>query len=62
MQRKVWLPSGGYITIDHTEALVAIDVNTGRFVGKNDPASTILTTNLEAVTWNYCILFIVAIS
>jgi len=49
LQRKVWLKSGGYITIDHTEALVAIDVNTGRFVGKSDPATTILTTNLEAV-------------
>jgi len=50
LQRKVWLKSGGYITIDHTEALVAIDVNTGRFVGKGDPAATILTTNLEAVS------------
>ena len=49
LQSKVWLKSGGHITIDHTEALVAIDVNTGRFVGKRDPASTILTTNLEAV-------------
>ena len=49
LQRKVWLKSGGYIIIDHTEALVAIDVNTGRFVGKSDPAATILTTNLEAV-------------
>jgi len=49
LQRKVWLKSGGYIVIDHTEALVAIDVNTGRFVGKSDPAATILTTNLEAV-------------
>lgn len=49
LQRKVWLKSGGYIVIDHTEALVAIDVNTGRFVGKSDPASTMLTTNLEAV-------------
>lgn len=49
LQRKVWLKSGGYIIIDHTEALVAIDVNTGRYVGKSDPAATILTTNLEAV-------------
>ena len=49
LQRKVWLKSGGYIIIDHTEALVAIDVNTGRFVGKSDPATTMLTTNLEAV-------------
>lgn len=49
LQRKVWLKSGGYIVIDHTEALIAIDVNTGRFVGKSDPAATMLTTNLEAV-------------
>src|SRR5207247_3590545 len=49
LRRRVWLKSGGYIVIDHTEALVAIDVNTGRFVGKSDPAATILTTNLEAV-------------
>jgi len=49
LQRKVWLKSGGYIVIDHTEALAAIDVNTGRFVGKSDPATTMLTTNLEAV-------------
>lgn len=48
LQRKVWLKSGGYITIDSTEALVAIDVNTGRFVGSRDPADTILRTNLEA--------------
>jgi ribonuclease G len=49
LQHKVWLKSGGSIVIDHTEALVAIDVNTGRFVGKSDPAATMLTTNLEAV-------------
>jgi ribonuclease G len=49
LQPQVRLKSGGYITIDHTEALVAIDVNTGRFVGNHDPAETILTTNLEAV-------------
>jgi len=48
LQRKVWLKRGGYITIDQTEALVAIDVNTGRFVGKRDPEQTILETNLEA--------------
>src|SRR4029079_10188597 len=46
---KVWLPSGGYIVIDPTEALVAIDVNTGRFTGKKDLEETILKTNLEAV-------------
>lgn len=47
--RKVWLKSGGYIVIDHTEALTAIDVNTGRYVGKRNPEETILKTNLEAV-------------
>ena len=46
--RKVWLKSGGYINIDFTEALVAIDVNTGRFVGKRNLHETILKTNLEA--------------
>jgi ribonuclease G len=47
--RKVWLKSGGYIVIDHTEALVVIDVNTGKFVGKRDQEETILKTNLEAL-------------
>lgn len=47
--RKVWLKSGGYIVIDHTEALTVIDVNTGRYVGKRDLEETILKTNLEAV-------------
>ncbi len=46
--RKVWLKSGGYIVIDMSEALVAIDVNTGRYVGKRSLADTILKTNLEA--------------
>jgi ribonuclease G len=46
--RKIWLKSGGYIVIDMSEALVAIDVNTGRFVGKRNLADTILKTNLEA--------------
>ena len=45
---RVRLKSGGSITIDHTEALVAIDVNTSRYVGERNPAETILTTNLEA--------------
>lgn len=49
LDRKTWLKSGGYISIDQTEALTAIDVNTGRFVGHTDPEETILTTNLEAV-------------
>jgi len=48
MGKKVWLKSGGYIVIEQTEALVAIDVNTGRFVGKRNLEETILQTNLEA--------------
>ena len=48
LERKVWLKKGGYITIDQTEALVAIDVNTGRFTGKKNQEDTILKTNLEA--------------
>jgi len=47
--RKVWLKSGGYIVIDQAEALTAIDVNTGRYVGKRNLEETILKTNLEAV-------------
>ncbi|MFH1625029.1 MAG: Rne/Rng family ribonuclease [Pseudomonadota bacterium] len=46
---KVWLKSGGYIVIQETEALVAIDVNTGKYVGSRNPEDTILKTNLEAV-------------
>jgi ribonuclease G len=42
------LPTGGYIIIQPTEALVSIDVNTGRYTGKRDPEKTILKTNLEA--------------
>jgi ribonuclease G len=50
LSRKVQLPSGGHLVIDHTEALTAIDVNTGRFTGKGrDVEQTILQTNLEAV-------------
>jgi ribonuclease G len=49
MDRKIWLKSGGYIVIDEAEALVVIDVNTGRYVGKKDLEETILKTNLEAV-------------
>jgi ribonuclease G len=48
LDRKIWLKKGGYITIDQTEALVAIDVNTGRYVGKRDQEETILETNLLA--------------
>lgn len=47
--RRVWLKSGGYIVIDQTEAMTVIDVNTGKFVGKEDLEDTILKTNLEAV-------------
>jgi ribonuclease G len=47
--KKVWLKSGGYLIIDSSEALTAIDVNTGKFVGKRDFDETIMTTNLEAV-------------
>src|SRR6266480_1117877 len=46
--RQVWLKCGGYIVIDETEALVAIDVNTGRNKGARDVDKTILQTNLEA--------------
>ncbi|MGH2427064.1 MAG: Rne/Rng family ribonuclease [bacterium] len=49
LRRKVWLRSGGYIVIDRTEALTVIDVNTGKYVGKTDLATTIFRTNLEAV-------------
>jgi ribonuclease G len=49
LKKKVWLKSGGYVVIEHTEALVAIDVNTGRYVGKYNLEETILKTNLEAV-------------
>ena len=48
LRRRVWLRSGGYIVIDHTEALVAIDVNTGKYVGKRDFEETVLKINLEA--------------
>jgi ribonuclease G len=49
LDRKIWLKSGGYIVIDEAEALVVVDVNTGKFVGKRDLEDTILKTNLEAV-------------
>ena len=47
--RKVWLKSGGYLIVDQSEALTAIDVNTGRYVGKRELEDTVLRTNLEAV-------------
>ena len=46
--RKIWLNCGGFITIDRTEALTAIDVNTGKFTGKSDLESTIFKVNKEA--------------
>ena len=47
-QRRVDLPSGGHLIIEPTEALVSVDVNTGRYTGKKDPEKTILRTNLDA--------------
>jgi len=47
-QKRLWLKSGGFITIDQTEAMVAIDVNTGRSSKEDDPEKLILQTNLEA--------------
>jgi ribonuclease G len=49
LESKVWLKSGGYLVINPTEALVAIDINTGRFVGQHNLEDTVLRTNLEAV-------------
>jgi ribonuclease G len=49
LDRKVGLKSGGYLVFDQAEALTAIDVNTGRFVGKRSQEETVLKTNLEAV-------------
>ncbi len=48
LKKRVWLKSGGYIVIDQTEALTAIDVNTGKFVGTTSLADTVFRTNLEA--------------
>ncbi|HZI92766.1 MAG TPA: Rne/Rng family ribonuclease [Patescibacteria group bacterium] len=48
LRSRVWLKSGGYIVINQTEALVAIDVNTGKFVGRRNLEDTVLKTNLEA--------------
>jgi len=49
LKSKVWLKSGGYIVINQTEALVAIDVNTGKYVGKKNLEETVFRTNLEAI-------------
>jgi ribonuclease G len=48
LKSKVWLRSGGYIVINQTEALVAIDVNTGKYVGKKNLEETVFRTNIEA--------------
>jgi ribonuclease E len=48
LDRKVWLPSGGHIVIEPTEALTVIDVNTGRFVGRSNLEETVLQNNLES--------------
>ena len=48
LKPRVWLPSGGTVVIQPTEALVSIDVNTGRFVGSRELEATALATNLEA--------------
>jgi ribonuclease G len=48
LKSKVWLKSGGYIVINQTEALVSIDVNTGKYVGKRNLEETVFRTNLEA--------------
>ncbi len=48
LKSKVWLKSGGYIVINQTEALVAIDVNTGKYVGKRNLEETVFRTNIEA--------------
>jgi ribonuclease E len=48
LERKVWLPSGGYLIIERTEAMTVIDVNTGKSVGKSNLEETVVGTNLEA--------------
>jgi len=50
LDRKVWLPSGGSLIIEHTEALTVIDVNTGKNVGKSNLEETVFRNNLEAAT------------
>lgn len=48
LDRRVWLPSGGHLVIDRTEAMTVIDVNTGKFVGKSNLEETVFKTNKEA--------------
>lgn len=50
LKQKVWLKCGGYLVIDQSEALTAIDVNTGKYVGTTNLEDTVLRTNLEAVS------------
>jgi ribonuclease G len=48
LRPKVWLRSGGYVVLEQTEALVSIDVNSGKFLGRDDPEETALEINVEA--------------
>jgi ribonuclease E len=48
LDRKVWLPSGGYLIIERTEAMTIVDVNTGKSVGKTNLEETVANTNIEA--------------
>jgi ribonuclease E len=48
LDRRVWLPSGGHLVIDRTEAMTVVDVNTGKFVGKSNLEETVFRTNKEA--------------
>ncbi|MDE4996685.1 ribonuclease E/G, partial [Francisella tularensis subsp. holarctica] len=48
LDKMVYLKSGGYIVIEHTEAMITIDINTGGFIGTKNLEETILKTNLEA--------------
>lgn len=48
LDKKVWLPSGGYLFIERTEAMTIVDVNTGKSVGKTNLEETVVNTNLEA--------------
>ncbi|MDP9296320.1 MAG: Rne/Rng family ribonuclease, partial [Actinomycetota bacterium] len=50
LDRKVWLPSGGYLVIERTEAMTVIDVNTGKHVGKRNLEETVVKTNIEAAS------------
>ena len=50
LDRKVWLPSGGSLIVEHTEALTVIDVNTGKNVGSSSLEETVFNNNMEAAT------------